>query len=392
MYGVRLVSGLLLLAVIGCSAPPAAPAKTVAAPTAAAASGKAIKLGVRTALSGSVAKQGQEVLHSVELAVEEWNAKGGIDGAKIEVMSVDDASNPSQSSTVSEKLCADGDVLGVVGSFQSAAGIPSSEVLAKCNLAYVAAGETNPQLTDRNLANVNRVCPRDDDQGPALAMYAKDTMGVKKLFGLDDQSTGGKGAADEFEKKAKSLGMEIQRGAIKVGDKDFRAILSTIPKDVDAIAFFGFAPEGALIAKQMRELGYKQPLLGIDPLYEPEDFVKASGGSAEGAAVSFVGPDIRSTPAAEGYVKAFEAKWGPVSSYGPQAYEAANIILTGIQNAGSQDRVAVRDAVRQTKDYKGILGIPISFDAKGDIAGGTIFIFRVKDDKFVQDKMISTRS
>ncbi|MBA2450278.1 MAG: ABC transporter substrate-binding protein, partial [Chloroflexi bacterium] len=83
---------------------------------------------------------------------------------------------------------------------------------------------------------------------------------------------------------------------------------------------------------------------------------------------------------------------GPVSSYGPQAYEAANIILTGVQKAGTADRAAIVDAVRQTKDFKGILGIPITFDEKGDVAGGQIFIFRVKDGKFVQDRLIKTRA
>jgi len=108
--------------------------------------------------------------------------------------------------------------------------------------------------------------------------------------------------------------------------------------------------------------------------------------------ISFVGPDIHATPDAANYVQAFESKYGAVSSYGPQAYEAANIILTAIQKVGKADRAAIRDAIRQTKDYKGILGIPITFDEKGDVAGGQIFIFRVKDGKFVQDRLIKTRA
>jgi branched-chain amino acid transport system substrate-binding protein len=420
---IALISAVTLVAIVGCggatpAAPAAAPAKPTEAPAAAKSAaeptkpaaaapaaaptpapaaaaptgGRTIKLGVRTALSGSVAKPGNEVLRSVELAVEQWNARGGVAGMRIEVAAVDDASNPAQASTVSERLCADSDVMAVVGSFQSATGIPSSEVLNKCGLAYVASGETNPRLTERGLNNVNRICPRDDDQGPALAIYAKEALEANKMVVLDDQSTGGKGQADEVEKKLKELGIEVQRGAIKAGDKDFRAILSTMPRDVDAVYFGGFAPEGALVAKQMRELGYQQPIMGGDGLYEPEDFVQASGGGAEGAVVSFVGPDIRTVPEAADYVKSFEAKHGPVSSYGPQAYEAANVILTAIQQVGKADRAAIVDAVRQTKDYQGILGIPITFNEKGDVAGGQIFIFRVKDGQFVQDRMIKTRA
>jgi len=146
-----------------------------------------------------------------------------------------------------------------------------------------------------------------------------------------------------------------------------------------------------LIAKQLRELGYKQPLVGADGIYEPEDFIKAAGGAAEGSIVTFVGPDIRSVPEAANYVKTFDAKYGAVSSYGPQAYEGANIILTAINKVGKADRAAIRDAIRATKDYKGILGIPITFDDKGDPQGGTIFVFKVVGDKFVQDTVIKTR-
>jgi branched-chain amino acid transport system substrate-binding protein len=382
-----------LVTVIGCGGgAPSRPTGAAPAGPAAPAAGKTIKLGVRTALSGPVSRQGQEVLNSVRLAVEEWNARGGVAGMRIEVAEADDASNPNQASAVSETLCADDEVVGVVGSFQSAVGIPSSEVLSKCRLAYVAPGETNPRLTDRALNNVNRVCPRDDDQGPALAIYAKEVMAATKLFVLDDQSTGGKGLADAFDQKAKELGIQTSRGTIKVGDTDFRAILRTIPQDIDGLVFYGFLPEGALIARQWRELGNQQPIMGGDPLFEPEDFLKASGGAAEGGVVTFVGPDIRSVPEAAGYLKAFEGKYGSVASYGPQAYEAANVILTAIQKVGKADRAAIRDAVRQTRDYKGILGVPISFDAKGDIAGGTIFVFLVKDGKFVQDRPIRTRS
>ena len=78
------------------------------------------------------------------------------------------------------------------------------------------------------------------------------------------------------------------------------------------------------------------------------------------------------------FVKAFEAKYGPVSSYGPLAYEATNIILEAVKKAGKPDRAAIRDAVRATKEYKGILGFPSSFDDKGDVAGGVIFVYQVK--------------
>jgi len=107
--------------------------------------------------------------------------------------------------------------------------------------------------------------------------------------------------------------------------------------------------------------------------------------------VSFLVPDLKKVPAATAFVKAFEAKYGPVSSYGPLAYEAANIILEAVKKVGKADRAMVRDAVRTTRNYRGILGLPISFDDKGDVAGGVIYFYQVKGSGFEQVKAITVK-
>ena len=132
-------------------------------------------------------------------------------------------------------------------------------------------------------------------------------------------------------------------------------------------------------------------MVGPDGQFEPVDYIQASGGAAEGNYVSFLVPDLKNVPAATAFVKAFEAKYGPVSSYGPLAYEAANIILDSIKKVGRADRAAVRDAVRATRNYKGILGMPLSFDDKGDVAGGVIYFYRVKGNGFEQVKAITVK-
>ena len=88
-------------------------------------------------------------------------------------------------------------------------------------------------------------------------------------------------------------------------------------------------------------------------------------------------------------MKLYEQKYGSVSSYGPLAYEATNILLTAIKQVGKPDRAAVRDAVRATKDYQGILGLPITFNDKGDVDRQNIYIYQVKGPDFVQVKSVS---
>jgi len=348
----------------------------------------AIKIAVGAPLTGPLAKQGQEVANAVKLAAEEWNAKGGVLGKKIEVVEADDQGNPQVGIAAAEKVVADPAIVASVWGITSVTCIPVSEILYKANLALVSPGCTNPRVTDRRLNNTNRVCARDDAQGPAAAIFAVEDLKAKKIAVFDDGTTGPKGGADEIEKRAKLLGATVLRYQVRAGDKDFRAILGTIPKDVDVIGASLWAPEAALIAKQLPDVGLDVRMIGPDGQFEPKDYIEASGGAAEGNYVTFLAPDMSKVPAAAKFVKAFEAKYGPLSSYGPLAYEATNIILEAIKKAGKADRATVRDAVRATKNYQGVLGVPISFDEKGDVTGGVIFVYQVKGPRFEQIKTI----
>jgi branched-chain amino acid transport system substrate-binding protein len=385
--GPRPLSDLLGNGIVAASLWVAASLMMFFAPLAAHAQ-QVVKLAVGAPLTGPLAKHGQEVANAVKLAVEEWNKAGGVLGKRVEVVEADDQGNPQVGVAAAEKVAADPAVLGVVYGITSVTCIPSSDVFEKVNLTMISPGCTNPKVTDRRLKTVNRVCARDDAQGPAGAMFAVQDLGAKKIGIFDDGTTGPRGAADEFEKRAKGLGATTWRYVIRAGDKDFRSVLGTVPKDVDVIYASLWAPEAALLAKQLPDVGLDVRLIGPDGQFEPVDYIQASGGAADGNYVTFLVPDLKKVPAAAGFLKAFEAKHGPVSSYGPLAYEAANIILTAVKKVGKPDRAAVRDAVRSTSNYRGILGMPISFDDKGDVAGGTIYVYQVRGAGFEQVKTI----
>jgi branched-chain amino acid transport system substrate-binding protein len=355
---------------------------------AAAPAQDAIKIAVGAPLTGPLAKQGQEVANAVKLAAEEWNAKGGVLGRKIQVVEADDQGNPQVGIAAAEKVAADSAVVGTVWGITSVTCIPVSEVFQKASLVLITPGCTNPKVTDRRLNNTNRVCARDDAQAPAAAIFAIQDLKASKIAIFDDGTTGPKGFADEFDKKAKALGAQTLRYQVRAGDKDFRAILGTVPKDVNLIVPSLWAPEAALIAKQLPDVGLDVRMIGGDGIFEVKDYIEASGGAAEGNYVTFLAPDMRTLPAGANFVKAFEAKYGALSSYGPLAYEAANIILEAVKKVGKADRAAVRDAVRATKNYRGVLGVPLTFDDKGDVTGGLIFVYQVKGPAFQQIKTV----
>lgn len=341
-----------------------------------------IKIAAGAPLTGALARQGQEVANAVRLAAEEWNAKGGVLGKKIEVVEADDQGNPQVGVAAAEKVAADPAILGAVWGITSVTCIPASEVLNRSNMVLITPGCSNPRVTDRGLNSVERLCARDDLQGAAAMQFALDVLKAKNIAIFDDGTVGPRGAADEAEKKAKALGVKTSRYVLRAGDKDFRAVLGTLPKNVDLIYAAVWAPDAALMAKQLPDVGLDVRMVGPDSQFEPVDYVQASGGAAEGNYVTFFAPEMKKIPAAAAFVKSFESKYGQISSYGPLAYEGANILLTAIQTAGKADRAAVRDAVRATKGYSGILGFPISFDGKGDVVGAQLFVYQVKGDGF----------
>src|SRR5207247_7112281 len=168
--------------------------------------------------------------------------------------------------------------LGAAWGVPAGPGLPVPEALARVNLVLIRPGGTDPKVPARGLKNTNRVCARDDAQGPAGAIFAVQDLKAKKIAIFDDGTTGPKGVADEVEKKAKLLSAQALRYVIRAGDKDFRAVLATVPKDVSLIYASLWAPDAALIAKQLPDVGLNVRIIGPDGQFEPVDYIQASGG------------------------------------------------------------------------------------------------------------------
>jgi branched-chain amino acid transport system substrate-binding protein len=129
---------------------------------------------------------------------------------------------------------------------------------------------------------------------------------------------------------------------------------------------------------------------------ERDAFVRAAAGEAEGVYVSYNAQDPRIVPEAKDFIAKFETKYKKsVSAYEPQAYDATNILLAAVKAAGVKggriSRADVLAQLRSVRDYRGVLGVPITFDAKGDIAAAPVNIFRVKGDDFVFVKAMVVR-
>ncbi len=345
--------------------------------------GNTIKIGCAAPLTGDQAQLGIDTCRGVSMAVEEANAKGEvIPGFKLEAVSADDQHNPAQAVNVAKKFVSDPDVLAIMGHFNSSCSKPSSAIYHASRLVQLTAVSTNPEISKQGFDTFFRTAATDDVQGPKAAHYAQKVLGSKNIFIVDDKTTYGKGLADEFDKEARKIGLNVMgHEGITQGDKDFTPLLTKIkPLNPDLIYFGGIYPEGALMVRQARSLGVTAQFMGGDGLANPIFSQLATAEIAEGTLATMVGGDIYAVPAAADFIKAYETKYGPVGQWSAYAYDATNILIEAIRKGGKKDREAVLKAMREIPKFKGITG-EVVFDEKGDNKNQFFGVFKFHDGK-----------
>jgi branched-chain amino acid transport system substrate-binding protein len=246
----------------------------------------------------------------------------------------------------------------------------------------ISPGSTNPQLTEKGYRGVFRVCGRDDQQGKVGADFVKTQLKLRKVAVIHDKTTYGQGLADEF-KKFLGGGVEVvYYGGIVQGDKDFKSVLTALKEKNPELVFFGgIYPEAGLLVRQAREIGLKAPFMSGDGTIDPK-FIEIAGPAAvEGTYLTF-SPDPKNIPTAKEFLEKYRAKFGEIGPYSIYAYDAANVMLTAIKEAGAADGKAIIDKLHSL-EFNGSIG-RIKFDEKGDVTAAPYVIWITKDGKFVE--------
>ena len=347
-----------------------------------------VKIGSGAPKTGGIAHLGKDNENGVALAIQEINAKGDllIGGKKVKLALVgeDDAGDPKQGPIVAQKLV-DAGVVGVVGHLNSGVSIPASTVYANNGLVQVSPSSTNPDYTlkssktPKGAISAYRVVATDAQQGPALAKYML-AHGGKNVAVLDDATQYGKGLADQVASSITAGGAAVvSREAATDKTTDFKAVLTEIKaKNPDYVFWGGMDDTAATLVKQMRELGMTAKLVGADGACT-DKFIELSGEAGKGVICSQAGMPL--SQMAKGaqfntdYEKAFPGQ--KVQIYSPFSYDATFAIVAAMKLANSTDPEAIAAAMPKVS-FDGLIG-NIAFDDKGDIKGGVISIFEVKD-------------
>ncbi|MBV8568242.1 MAG: branched-chain amino acid ABC transporter substrate-binding protein [Methylobacteriaceae bacterium] len=343
-----------------------------------------ISIGTAGPLSNAEALFGNTWQNGMQLAINEVNAAGGINGQKLVLVRQDDQGDPKQGTLLAQKFCDNSSILAVIANFNSGVTIPSSDVYNRCGMPQVT-NSSNPKVTAAGYANLFRPIANDFMQGGAPATYALKTLGAKTAAVVHDKQAFGQGVAtvfrDDFEKGG---GKITSYSGVTATDVDFSALITKLKTENPAVVYYGGTMPGVgLFLKQLRELGVKSTFFAADPAFLPDLITTAGQANAAGAIVSFQAPPYDANPKLvkfrDNYKKVFNEEPGPYSAYG---YNEASVIIEAMKRAGtSVTRETIAKEIRNTK-LDGLMGT-VEFDDKGELKDPSLFLYKVEDGKFV---------
>jgi branched-chain amino acid transport system substrate-binding protein len=404
----KLVSLIVLVALVltACAQPTAAPAPAApaakaeptkapaaAAPAAAApaATGGDLKVAVLAPLSGAVPTFGVMTRDGALLAIEEWNAKGGVNGKKVVPIVEDSQCTPDPAVNAANKVIDQDKVKFIVGEVCSKASIPISEIANAKKVIQISPTSTNTDVTvtkdGKTKDYIFRACFIDPFQGKVGAKFAMDNLKAKNAFIMLDQSNDYvRGLAEEFEKAFTAAGGKIVgKETYTSKDTDFSAILSKVAAaKPDVIYLPDYYNIVNLATKQAKEKGITAPFVGGDG-WDSSDLDKAA--AAGGYFTNHYSPDSTAAEAVA-FQKAFSAKYKGATpdALAALAYDATNLLLNSIKNAGSDDTDKVKAAM-EALSMPGVSG-KITFDKQHNpIKSATIL--KVTPDKVVFDSTVN---
>ncbi len=402
-----LFAATLLLLAACVAAPPAAeaPAEDASMEEAPAdmsgkvviASGGMIRIGGSFALTGPIPDPGLNIRHGAEIAIDDLNAAGGLEGFMFELVAEDGACDGTQGTNVGNKFAADETIVAVTGGTCSGETFGLVPILQEARIPFVSPSATNPDITSPDCDVCNRVALSDALQGATDADFVLSDLGLTKVAVVHDNSDYGKGLAEIFQNNVTNMGGEVSSfEGVQVGDTDFRAMLARVGADAPQAVFFGgYSTEAGLIAQQMTETpGLEETaFMSVDGAYT-QQYLEAAGDAAEGTYISFVaGADSEDMNAEfdAKYVEKYGVSPDDLGPFHSQSYDSVKLIAAAIMAVATVDdsgnlvidREELISAIRALDAFEGLTGT-IKCDSIGECGAGGVQIFQVADGAFDQ--------
>lgn len=340
-----------------------------------------LKIGTSGPYSGDLATLGEATYRASKLVFDKVNEDGGVLGKTIEIVKKDDECSGDVSPGVANAFV-DEKVPFVIGHNCSGASLAALPIYNKAGILAVSSSATNPELTKSGKFPLFfRTVSSDDLHGSVEVAFAK-KMGFKSIAIIHDDDPYGQGLAKYVEKAAADLGINIlAKTEIQRGKDDYSEVVEKTSKvAADAIIFGGVHPEAAKLIVELRTKGHKTPFISANGITNKE-YIKLAGEHAEGTYAS-ESRDNTGRPEAKAAIKQYVDAYGeePGEFY-LEAYAAAVSLINALVKSNSEDSAKVASSLRSEKVTTTIGDV--QFDKSGDLIGGGLTMYQVKDGKWV---------
>ncbi|MCY1079916.1 ABC transporter substrate-binding protein [Archangium lansingense] len=341
------------------SPPPSAPAPATATSEQKAPTEQGpIVIGMLGSLTGSEASFGTVVRDGIQFAVEQVNAAGGVKGRKVELRSYDTQGKLEESVAAAKRLLTQDRVVLILGDVTSSGSLAIADSVQAARVPMVTPSSTHPDVTKKG-DFIFRTCFIDPFQGAAMARFARENLKLERVAVLHDvKNASSLGLSEAFTEAFKKLGGTVVAvESYSKGDSDYRAPLLAVKKaKPQALYLPGFYSEVGVIARQAREMGLTQPLLGGDG-WESDRIFELAGGALEGSYYSSHYAEDNPAPELQRFIASFRERYGrSPEAASALGYDAAKVALAAIERAKSLSGPDIRDALASTKDHPGATG------------------------------------
>ena len=350
-----------------------------------------IKLGAVMRLSIG-ADDGIPCRRGVEMAVDEVNKAGGINGRQVQLIVEDEKDSPASAVNAVQKLINVDKVVAIIGPMTSGDTMAAGKIADEAKVIMISPTATTPKLSGYG-ANICRGCSRIDKQAEVLTDYVAKNWKPKTVAIFFSNEPYGKGCAGLFTKFFEKHGIKVvATESFMRGSRDFKAQLTKIKAtNPDFLFIPGYTPETAPAAAQARQLGMKQKILGVYGDMNPA-YIQLAGPAAEGHVIGGEYDENYDTPKNKAFVKNYnelvKKNNDPYNiMFAALAYDATSMILDAMKKNGPTSE-GIRKYVDNVKDFDGVTG-KLSFNKDHDVQrAGTagIYVLEVKNGKYVTVK------
>ncbi len=327
-----------------------------------------IKIGFNAPLTGFAAADGNSARIGAELAIEQINAAGGVNGQKLELVVYDDQAKANQAVPIAKKLIGRDKVKIAVSGSYSGPTRASAAVYQAARIPYISAYAVHPDIT-RAGNYVFRTSFMGEVQGRGGAKLIGEVMGKKRVVMINLANDFGMSLARGFKQAASKFGIRIVgEYSYKISDRQFGPIIASVKRDNPEAIYAGgyFFTAGPLVS-QLRAAGVSTPVIGQEG-YDSQKFIEIAGEAAEGVIITSSLDRDSKIAETRNFIRDFEKKAGfKADMVAASTHSAIQVVAAALRRAGTTDPAKVRDAIAATKGLAVSTGT-ISFNELGEVA------------------------